>query len=54
MRNDFLAAARAPLLADLARARLLVGFDYDGVLAPLGTAPAAFPTKGHAVRRLLR
>jgi trehalose 6-phosphate phosphatase len=39
MRNDFLAGARAPLLADLAAGRLLVGFDYDGVLAPLITAP---------------
>ena len=39
MRNDFLAGARAPLLAELAAARLLVAFDYDGVLAPLVTAP---------------
>ena len=53
MRNDFLAGARAPLLADLAAGRLLVGFDYDGVLAPLVTAP-----DGRAMRpataRLLR
>jgi trehalose 6-phosphate phosphatase len=39
MRNDFLAGARAPLLAELSAARLLVAFDYDGVLAPLVTAP---------------
>src|SRR5512137_1493664 len=39
MRNDFLARARAPLLAELAARRLLVGLDYDGVLAPLVTAP---------------
>lgn len=39
MRNDFLDGARAPLLAEMAAARLLVAFDYDGVLAPLGTAP---------------
>ncbi len=39
MRNDFLAGARAPVLAELAAARLLVAFDYDGVLAPLVTAP---------------
>lgn len=53
MRNDFLAGARAPLLADLAAGRLLVAFDYDGVLAPLVTAP-----EGRAMRpataRLLR
>ena len=53
MRNDFLAGARAPFLADLATRRLLVGFDYDGVLAPLVTAP-----DGRAMRpataRLLR
>lgn len=53
MRNDFLAGARAPLLADLAARRLLVAFDYDGVLAPLVTAP-----RGRAMRpgtaRLLR
>jgi trehalose 6-phosphate phosphatase len=53
MRNDFLAGAREPLLADLARARVLVAFDYDGVLAPLVTAP-----DGRAMRpataRLLR
>ena len=39
MRNDFLAPARRPLLAGLAGSRLLVAFDYDGVLAPLVTAP---------------
>ena len=53
MRNDFLAGARGPLLADLAAGRLLVAFDYDGVLAPLVTAP-----DGRAMRpataRLLR
>ena len=53
MRNDFLARARAPLLAELAAGRLLVGLDYDGVLAPLVTAP-----DGRAMRpataRLLR
>lgn len=53
MRNDFLAGARAPLLAELAAGRLLVGLDYDGVLAPLVTAP-----DGRAMRpataRLLR
>jgi trehalose 6-phosphate phosphatase len=53
MRNDFLAGARAPLLADLAARRVLVAFDYDGVLAPLVTAP-----DGRAMRpatlRLLR
>ncbi|MEI7706329.1 MAG: trehalose-phosphatase [Deltaproteobacteria bacterium] len=39
MRNDLLAPGRAPLLADLAASRLLVAFDYDGVLAPLVTDP---------------
>jgi trehalose 6-phosphate phosphatase len=39
MRNDFLAAARRPLLRELAGSRLLLAFDYDGVLAPLLTAP---------------
>lgn len=53
MRNDFLAGARAPLLADLAAGRLLVGFDYDGVLAPLVTAPDG-RTMRPATARLLR
>jgi trehalose 6-phosphate phosphatase len=39
MRNDFLAPARGPLLEELAGSRLLLAFDYDGVLAPLVTAP---------------
>lgn len=39
MRNDFLAGARRPLLEDLAASRSLLAFDYDGVLAPLVTAP---------------
>jgi len=39
MRNDFLAQARQPLLRELAGGRLLLAFDYDGVLAPLVTAP---------------
>jgi trehalose 6-phosphate phosphatase len=39
MRNDFLAGARTPLLERLAASRLLVGFDYDGVLAPLVRDP---------------
>jgi len=53
MRNDFLAGARAPILEGLAAGRVLVAFDYDGVLAPLVTAP-----DGRAMRpatlRLLR
>jgi trehalose 6-phosphate phosphatase len=39
MRNDFLAPARRPLLERLAGSRLLLAFDYDGVLAPLVRAP---------------
>jgi len=53
MRNDFLAGARGPLLADLAAGRLLVAFDYDGVLAPLVTAPDGRAMRP-ATRRLLR
>jgi trehalose 6-phosphate phosphatase len=53
MRNDFLAGARAPLLAELAAGRLLVGFDYDGVLAPLVTAPGGRSMRP-ATARLLR
>jgi trehalose 6-phosphate phosphatase len=53
MRNDFLAGARGPLLADLAAGRLLVGLDYDGVLAPLVTAPDG-RTMRPATARLLR
>jgi trehalose 6-phosphate phosphatase len=53
MRNDFLARAREPLLADLARARVLVAFDYDGVLAPLVTAPGGRAMRP-ATARLLR
>jgi trehalose 6-phosphate phosphatase len=39
MQNDFLAPARAPLLRELSGSALLLAFDYDGVLAPLVTAP---------------
>src|SRR5512137_3204818 len=53
MRNDFLAGARAALLADLAAGRLLVAFDYDGVLAPLVTAPGGRAMRP-ATARLLR
>src|SRR5512137_636748 len=57
MRNDFLARARAPLLAELAAGRLLVAFDYDGVLAPLVTAPdgrAMRPATARLLRQLAR
>jgi trehalose 6-phosphate phosphatase len=45
MRNDFLARARGPLLEELAGSRLLLAFDYDGVLAPLVTAPDGRPMR---------
>ena len=53
MRNDFLAGVRHALLAELAGARLLVAFDYDGVLAPLVTAPDGRGMRP-ATARLLR
>ena len=53
MRNDFLAGARHTLLSDLAGARLLLAFDYDGVLAPLVTAPGGRAMRP-ATARLLR
>jgi trehalose 6-phosphate phosphatase len=52
MRNDFLAPARGPLLAELAGSRLLVAFDYDGVLAPLVTAPDGREMRAGTVRLL--
>lgn len=52
MRNDFLAPARRPLLEELAGSRLLLAFDYDGVLAPLVTAPDG-RTMRRATTRLL-
>lgn len=53
MRNDFLAGTRAPLLERLAASRVLVGFDYDGVLAPLVRAPGG-RTMRPGTARLLR
>ncbi len=53
MRNDFLAGAGERIVGDLAAARLLVGFDYDGVLAPLVTAPGGRAMRT-ATARLLR
>jgi trehalose 6-phosphate phosphatase len=52
MRNDFLTGARRPILEELAASRLLLAFDYDGVLAPLGTAPDGRAMRP-ATRRLL-
>ncbi len=52
MRNDFLAGARAPLLERLAASRLLVGFDYDGVLAPLVRAPGGRTMRPRTTRLL--
>jgi trehalose 6-phosphate phosphatase len=52
MRNDFLAPARRPLLAELAGSKVLLAFDYDGVLAPLGTAPDGRKMRAATVRLL--
>ncbi len=54
MRNDILAPSRAPLLRDLAASRLLVAFDYDGVLAPLTPAPGAHGMRPRTRRLLAR
>jgi len=52
MRNDILAERRIPLLRELAGGRLLLAFDYDGVLAPLVTAPGGAGMRP-GTRRLL-
>jgi trehalose 6-phosphate phosphatase len=52
MRNDFLAPARRPLLAELAGSKVLLAFDYDGVLAPLVTAPDGRQMRAVTVRLL--
>jgi trehalose 6-phosphate phosphatase len=54
MRNDFLAPGRAPILRALARSRVLLAFDYDGVLAPLVTAPDGRTMRPATARLLAR
>ncbi|HVP67381.1 MAG TPA: trehalose-phosphatase [Anaeromyxobacteraceae bacterium] len=52
MRNDILAPRRRPLLEELVRGRILLAFDYDGVLAPLTHSPGAARMRPET-RRLL-
>jgi trehalose 6-phosphate phosphatase len=54
MRNDFLAPGRDPILRALARSRVLLAFDYDGVLAPLVTAPGGRTMRPGTARLLAR
>jgi len=52
VRNDILSLGRRPLLEELSRSRLLLAFDYDGVLAPLGPSSRRARMRA-ATRRLL-
>ncbi|HTP52629.1 MAG TPA: trehalose-phosphatase [Anaeromyxobacteraceae bacterium] len=51
--GDLLSPRNRPLLEELARGRLLVAFDYDGVLAPLARTPDGARMRP-GTRRLLR
>lgn len=53
MAADLLAPSRRPRLAELAASRLLLAFDYDGVLAPLVLDPHGRRMRP-GTRRLLR
>jgi trehalose 6-phosphate phosphatase len=52
VRNDILSPRRRPLLEELSGRRLLLAFDYDGVLAPLRTGSAGARMRP-TTRRLL-
>jgi trehalose 6-phosphate phosphatase len=54
MRNDFLAPGRDGILRALARSRVLLAFDYDGVLAPLVTDPGGRAMRPATARLLAR
>jgi len=54
VRNDILSPGRRPLLEELARRRLLVAFDYDGVLAPLAPSSGGRRMRPATRRLLLR
>ncbi len=52
--RDVLGPAQRPILEELARARALLAFDYDGVLAPLVTEPTGAPMRPRTRSLLVR